>query len=264
MTVLLFLMKILPLLLGLCLAQAAPVPDDARAYADVTWTCAHNAMSNAEDLWLLPNQYVGIAKLLEMGVHAQMWDVWLKGAHPYLRHGNGLLFDPQSKSLDSALGEVKSYLQAHPEAILTLILESYVDDELLAQCVEGAGLMPMVYRGKITAQRPSLASLRAANTRLLILSDKPTKSFLYLWDVAVETDWENKSPVQLRNGLRRGQPTNPLFIANHFVSAAVPSRADARLLNTPQSRAARTQVLEALYARRPNFWVMDFIQPSSR
>ncbi len=251
---------ILILCLGLCWGQEASELCDSRAYADVTWVCAHNAMSNAEDFWLLPNQKHNIASLLRGGIHAQMWDVWMKQGVPTLRHGNGRFFDPQNKPLLIALGEVKSYLEAQPEAIITLILETYIADELLAQCVTKAGLMPMVYKGGISSLSPRLGDLRAANTRLLILSDKPSSNFIQLWDVAVETNWENKSITKLDNKLRRGRADNPLFIVNHFISAAIPSCADARKLNTKQAQAARRQELELLYARRPNFWVMDFIQ----
>lgn len=253
--------RILPLLclFGISLGQDATELSDERAYADITWLCAHNAMSNAEDSWLLPNQHLSIESLLKRGIHAQMWDVWMMDGRPTLRHGNGTLFDPQSKPLDEALEEVKTQLDAQPQAIFTLILESYISDEALAQAVTKAGLMPMVYKGEITKLNPSLGQLRHEGTRLLILTDQPTKHFIYLWDVAVETNWENKQPHQLDNGLRRGKSENALFIVNHFISAIVPSREQAAQLNKEQSRSKRAQELELRYARKPNFWVLDFI-----
>lgn len=256
--------KLLILACALCAvfahAQEAGELKDERAYADVTWLCAHNSMSNEEDAWLLPNQHYGIKTLLEQGIHAQMWDVWMKDGIPTLRHGNGRFFDTKEKPLSQALEEVKDYLNAQPQAIITLILESYVDDEQLAQAVTKAGLMPMVYKGDITQLSPSLGQLRHDNTRLIILSDKPTSHFIHLWDVAVETNWENTQPKQLDNELRRGKASNTLFIVNHFIAALVPSQEQAEQLNSEQARAKRAQELELRYARKPNFWAMDFIR----
>lgn len=247
-------------LFGLSLAQDATELSDERPYAEVTWLCAHNAMSNAEDSWLLPNQHHNIASLLKLGIHAQMWDVWMMDGRPTLRHGNGKLFDPQSKPLAEALQELKEHLDSQPQDIITLILESYISDEQLAQALTTAGLMPMVYRGDITHLSPTLGQLRHEGTRLLILVDQPTEHFISLWDVAVETNWENKQPHQLDNKQRRGKSENPLFIVNHFITAIAPSREQAEELNDKQTRADRAQELELIYARHPNFWVLDFIK----
>jgi len=67
------------------------VPDDAlldRGYDDVTYLTTHNAMSNADDGWSLPNQRWGLERQLNDGVRGFMLDVYEEGGRAFLFHAS--------------------------------------------------------------------------------------------------------------------------------------------------------------------------------
>ncbi len=232
---------------------------DAARYDEVMWLCSHNAMSNSDDKWLMPNQIWSIKKQLDRGVHAQMWDVWMHEGEPYLRHGSGLLADPAKKKLRLACEELKAYLDKEPRAIVTLILESKVDDAPIMKTLEEAGLLSYLLPKTESRDWPTLGELRKSGKRLIIFCDRRTQSFQQLWHHAVETDWVNKDVKALTNRLRRGQKENTLFIVNHFVCNPFPNKEAAEQVNTRQRLQQRVDALQRLYARQPNFLTLDFI-----
>ncbi len=233
---------------------------DETLYDEITWICSHNAMSNHAENWLMPNQLWSIPQQLEHGIHAQMWDIWMLKGEPYLRHGNGKLFDTGKKSLLAACKEVKHYLDEHPRAVITLILESKVDDNSILKALKDSGLESMRFSPPHQFQDwPSLGTLRKDNKRLIILCDRRTENFIQLWDHAVETDWVNRDAKLMNNKLRRGKPENPLLILNHFVGTPLPSRSASKIANSKAILEKRENDIDQLYQRRANFWTLDYI-----
>ncbi len=233
--------------------------DDLR-YDNITWICSHNAMSNREENWIMPNQIWSIPQQLEHGIHAQMWDIWMLDGKATLRHGNGNLFDTGKKELLAAFIEVKNYLEKNPRAIITLILESKVDDSPILEALRESQLEPLRYKpaGKVK-EWPTLGELRKSDSRLIILCDRRTEHFIQLWDHAVETNWVNKKATQMNNKLRRGKAENALLILNHFVGNPFPSEIASKEANSKTILAKREKDIERLYKRRANYWTLDHI-----
>ncbi len=247
------------LLASLLIAFSPMKLADTRNYCEVSWLCSHNAMSNKEKNWLFPNQLWSIETQLQRGIHAQMWDIWEEDSKAYLRHGNGVVFDPGKRSLDSALQAVTQYLKKHPRAVITLILESHSSERSILDALRSSGAAHYLYRPSTHCGWPSLGALRRADTRLIIFIDKPSKELFPLWEHAVETDWVNRHPERMNNKLRRGKKQSPLFIVNHFVSNPLPSLSAAQQLNRLDALRARAKEIRALYQRPVNFWTLDFI-----
>ncbi len=256
-------LMLLSLLLTSALSYDAASPlhlPDTRSYEEVSWLCSHNAMSNKEEKWLMPNQLWSIETQLQRGIHAQMWDIWYDDdGVATLRHGNGRFFDPGERRLDSACHALEEYLRKHPRAIITLILESKVDENDILASLQRSGAARYLYHPATHRSWPTLGKLRADNTRLLVFIDRRSAHFFPLWDHAVETDWVNRHPDKLNNKLRRGQPQHALFVANHFVCNPLPSQRAAQLINRRTALQSRAQQLQQLYQRRVNFWTLDFI-----
>ncbi len=234
--------------------------EDSVHYDDVTWICSHNAMSNREENWIMPNQIWSISQQLEHGIHAQMWDIWMLDGKATLRHGNGRFFDTGKKELLIAFQEVKNYLDEHPRAIITLILESKVEDTPILEALRESKLEPLRYKPTgIVEEWPTLGELRKNNSRLIILCDRRTEHFIQLWDHAVETDWVNRKATQMNNRLRRGKAENDLLILNHFVGNPLPSEEASKEANSKTILAKREKDIERLYKRRANYWTLDHI-----
>lgn len=237
------------------------LPDNV-PYDGVTWLCAHNAMSNSRDGWWCPNQNWNIPEQLEAGVHAQMWDVWKKDGELVLRHGNGKLFFPGSISLQDALGHVRVYLEGHPRAVVTLILESYADNEEVRRAFEKAGMAKYCAPAPVQQRWPTLGEMRKTGRRLVVMTDRPDGEGNWpmpVWKYCVETPWKAAAANRMANTLNRGLSTNGLLIVNHFVSTLVPMIENAEKTNVLKVLRGRSEALRRLYARRVNFWVLDFV-----
>ncbi len=244
-------------------ASPMDLPDDMR-YDEVTWLCAHNAMSNGMDGWVCPNQGWNIASQLKAGVHAQMWDVWDEDGSLVLKHGNGSVFFPGVLSLNEAFRSLGEYLRANPRAVVTVILESYVPNELIRKVAEESGVYNFCQSLPVKGTWPTLGEMRASGKRLVLLTDRPDGNDEWpmpLWKHSVETPWKNESPESLVNTPGRGEVGNRLLIVNHMVSGLRPSRAVARELNSTSALDKRKKKIGEQWGRGRiiNFWVLDFV-----
>lgn len=235
---------------------------DAVPYDGVSWICAHNAMSNSRDGWWCPNQNWNIPEQLKAGIHAQMWDVWKKDGELVLRHGNGRLFFPGTITLQDALDHVRVYLEGNPRAVVTLILESYVDNGEVRKAFEKAGMGKYCAPPPENQEWPTLGEMRKTGRRLVVMTDRPDGEGNWpmpVWKYGVETPWKTAAADRMDNTLNRGDSANGLLIANHFVSTPVPLLQNAEKTNALEALRRRAEALRLAYGRRVNFWVLDFV-----
>ena len=94
---------------GLPCNGAAPLCD--RRYDQVAYPTTHNAMSNADEGWIAPNQTHGITRQLERGIRALMLDTHDDAGQTMLCHGYCFA---GSKPLAEGLGEIAAFLGSHP------------------------------------------------------------------------------------------------------------------------------------------------------
>lgn len=245
-------------------ASAFPLslPDDL-PYDSVSWLCSHNAMSNSQDKWAFPNQEWSIARQLEEGIHAQMWDVWEKKGELVLQHGNSHFALPGRLAFSRAAGIVVDYLEKNPDAVVTLILESYVPNEAVRKAFEAAGAGQYCFSLQPGDPWPALGELRRSNKRLVVFTDRPDKDGHWpmpLWTHCVETPWSAKKPEDLENKYNRGKKENKLLIVNHFLTNPIASRKSAETVNTLEKLSERNAQLEKKLGRKGNFWVLDFVE----
>ncbi len=246
---------------------AAVRPDrlpDAVHYDSVMWLCAHNAMSNSEDGWKFPNQQGKMETLLDAGVHALMWDVWMQDGKIVLRHGPEWAALLGSRPLQDALAELKAWLEEHPQAVVTLIFESYVEAVQLAAAFDRAGLSGMCYEWQEGKPWPALGDMRRSGKRLVVMTDRPGDGapawLLPVWKHCVETPWQASTAAELKNTFNRGDRKNDLLIVNHFVTPLTASRSISEQVNALNVLKAREAAVRREMGRTPNFWVLDFVE----
>lgn len=238
------------------------LPDNVR-YDAVLWLCAHNAMSNSEEGWHFPNQQGKMESLLDAGVHALMWDVWMQDGKVVLRHGPEWAAVLGNRLLQDALGDLKTWLEARPQAVVTLIFESYVDAEQLAVEFERTGLSSMCYVREEGKSWPTLGEMRRSGKRLVVMTDRPGIAPAWLmpvWKQCVETPWQASAPAELKNTFNRGDKKNDLLIVNHFVTPLTASRGASEQVNALNVLKAREEAVRREMGRNPNFWVLDFAE----
>lgn len=265
-------------------AEIEPVPPTdcnghrtlcATTYDRVRTLTTHNAMANAADGWVGPNQSVDVPAQLAAGVRGLMLDTYRAGDlndfgfpqvadvdpdTPYLCHAYCAL---GSQPLVEGLTEIRTFLEADPGAVVTIIIESYLDHDLTAAAFADAGLVPHAYVHP-GGPWPTLGQLVDDDTRLVVFQDEtvdPAHQWLMnVWQHAFETHFSAASSDDLSCADNRGDPSNDLFILNHFLTDVFGSPELAAQVNGAPFLLDRALECENVHDRAATFVVVDFFE----
>lgn len=234
-------------------------------YNEVAFLTTHNAFNTGSEGFSFPNHNYGIAQQLQDGVRAFMLDVYDLFGTAVVYHGS---FALGSQDLYDDLGEIRSFLDANPNEVVTIILECYVSSSTIESELNGSGLTSYLYT-KIDGQPwATIQEMIDLNQRLVILSDENDAGagqewYHYVWDHAVETHYSVSSPQDFTDDFNRGDSLNDLFIFNHFVTDAtigVGSESDAQTVNDYAFLMSRITDHFDSYGKFPNFITLDFYE----
>ena len=245
-----------------------------RPYDQVRNVTTHNAMSSAADGWFGPNQNDDVPVQLASGVRALMLDTYragdltpagnpqVPGVDPdtgYLCH---TLCGLGSQPLVEGLAEITAFLDGNPGAVVTLIIESYLDHDLTAAAFVAAGLDTYVFTPLPGQAWPSLGELVQSGSRLVVMQDRavdPTYPWLLdVWAQSFETHFDNAVPEDFSCDPNRGDPANDLFILNHFLTQIFGSPALAEQVNHDPLLTDRIVECETTHTAVANFVTVDF------
>jgi hypothetical protein len=246
----------------------------SRSYADVRNATTHNAMSNATDGWLGPNQNLDVPAQLAAGVRAVMLDTYRAGDLNDLGFPQVAGVDPDtaylchvfcalgSQPLVEGLGEIRTFLDDNPGEVVTIIVESYLGHDLTADAFDRAGLTPYAYTYP-GGGWPTLGDLIDSGQRLVVMQDvavNPTYPWLMnVWDLAFETDFSALVPSDFSCAPNRGSTTNELFILNHFLTDTFGSPDLAAQVNGNPFLLDRALECESVHSTAANFVTVDFV-----
>lgn len=230
-----------------------------RRYDAVSYPTTHNAMSNADDLWVAPNQEHGIGRQLADGIRGLMLDLHEFDGEAYLCHGACGL---GKRRLVDALLELRGFLGCHPREVVTLILESYVPAAAVERAFEEADLARFARVQDEGAPWPTLRELTDAGTPLVVLTDRPEASgppwvldqFAHAW----QNPYAATTPAELSCAVDRGSKDNALFVMNHFLTKPVAMPELAEQVNHDPFFLERAKACQAESGRLPNFPTVDF------
>ena len=228
-------------------------------FDQVAYATSHNAMSNRAARWVAPNQEAGITAQLELGVRALMLDSYDFNGKSMLCHGACSL---GRQPLVDGLGEIKSFLDAHPREVVSIIFESYLSAEKTAVAFDEAGLMPMLYSQPVGQPFATLGELVEANTRLFVVTDSGGGSYPWyhdVWALSWETDFSNATMEDFSCAPNRGRQGNPLFILNRFLTSPVAYRDLAVQANASPSFLNFAEQCWDEGGQIPNFVTVDFV-----
>jgi hypothetical protein len=231
-----------------------------RRLDQVVFPTTHNAMSNREDRFILPNQERSIARQLADGVRGLMIDLHRYEGDAYLCHGACTL---GHRRLAEGLCDIGTFMDEHPEEVVVLILESYIDGPALEGALREAGMLDDLHTQAVGAPWPTLGAMVSAGRRVVILDDHAdaTRPWdMAVWDFAQETPFSATTPEDLDCRENRGRSGNALFILNHFLTAptALPRLAD--MVNHDPFLLDRARRCRASRGRTPNFVTVDFYE----
>ncbi len=232
----------------------------ARAFDEVAYATTHNAMSNADEGWVNPNQTHGITRQLTDGVRGLMLDVHLDDDfEPALCH---TLCALGTTKLVDGLGEIEAFLADNRGEVVTIIFESYVAAEETAAAFEASGLIDYVRVQQQGAPWPTLRELIDADERLVVFTDSGGGAavdwYLDVWDFNWETHFSARTPDEFSCDINRGSMDNELFIFNHFLTQTTPGPDLAEMVNHNPLLSDRVDECMTASGRLPNFVTVDF------
>jgi hypothetical protein len=238
-----------------------------RAYDDVSYVTTHNAFNYAfgPEQYFFPNQNTPISTQLENGVRAFMIDI-----HEYNGFDSshdGEIFVCHSycwlggEPLENVLNTFFQFMIENPEEVITLILESYVSFDQIEPIFEDTGLIQYVHPQSSSAAWPTLQELIELNERLVVFTDRDGGAadwYLDVWDFAVETNYSAKTADDFTCDYNRGDPSNSLFILNHFITWIAGTRYGAHQVNYNPYLIDRAEQCQTETGKLPNFLTVDF------
>ncbi|MEC7946652.1 MAG: phosphatidylinositol-specific phospholipase C domain-containing protein, partial [Myxococcota bacterium] len=263
-----------PIVFALLPACASPAADSAtsrtchgsaalceRPLDEVAIAMTHNSMSNAEEGWLGPNQTHGMARQLEDGVRGMMLDVhpWQGEAH--LCHG---FCELGAEPLAEGLARIGRFQSDHPDEVVVLMLESYVEPGWIASAAEAVGLADRAYVHPPGAPWPTLAELGDAGTPLVVFSQGEEAGVPWLHSGYADHVWDTPYAAQTAGdfscGRLRGEADHAFFLVNHFLTRPTARVELAEEVNHDPLLSERIDQCAAEAGRSVSWVAVDFYE----
>jgi hypothetical protein len=178
----------------------------------------------------------------------------------YLCHG---FCEIGSRPLEPELEDIRDFLRGNPEEVLLMVIEDYAPPAIIAADFEKAGLAPYAYRGPMTAPLPTLRTLIAAGTPLIVFLESGTPGVPWLYpafDGAImETPYTFHSPAEFSCRDNRGGSSGLLFQVNHWIeSTPAPKPSNAAIVNSYDFLLNRARACAKERNHLPNIVAVDF------
>lgn len=239
-----------------------------KKYDKVCFLMTHNSMNNTEKGFTVPNQTHSITHQLENGVRGLMLDTYDgTGGIALTYHGAEIL---GKQKLVDALQEVKSFLLANTNEIVTIIFQNEGSNDQLQKAIDSIGLDKMTYTHTGGAW-PTLQTMVDSNQRLVLFVEfnkTPRNAYLmYAWGTTFDTKYTYKNVNEFDTDVNRGvSGTKELYLVNHWLQkevlpgVTVPDKSLAPQANSRAVVGKRVQDCAAANSHFINFLGVDFYE----
>jgi len=224
----------------------------------------HNSYNCAKS-FRLPNQNLNVLEQLNGGVRGLMLDFHTHKDEIMVMHGYPILgFEKANVSL----GQIKTFLDANPQEIVTIIIESHVSAPDIENELQRAGLLPYCHSQKKEADWPTLNEMIDSGKRLVVFSEKNDglkhqSWYHYAWDYIVDTPYSFHNITKFGCSQNRGDQSNQLFLLNHWITKRISGTGRKKRADKTNSyEVLSNRVKEAIEAfdRKPTFLGIDFFE----
>jgi hypothetical protein len=140
-----------------------------RSFDQVAFPGTHNAMSNAEESFLAPNQQYNMRRQLDDGIRVMLIDTYYWQNDLYLCHSS---CDFGNTPLSEGLGHIKSFMDANPNEVITLIIQDAITPADTEKAFMDSGLIQQLYAHPPGAVWPTLREMIEKQTRLLVTAEQ--------------------------------------------------------------------------------------------
>jgi len=263
-----------------------------RRIDEVVFAGSHNSMSSVDLGWDLAMQSGDIIAQLDHGVRALLIDThyWavdsgdgtgveggsdaaaasvieaaLADTSPqpgtWLCHGFCAL---GATDFEGSLAEIEIWLSAHPREVLIIVIQDEISTADTIAAFDASGLSELVYNHQPGTPWPTLGELVASNERVLVYAEnegQPDSWYQNMWDTAfTETPFAFAVPSDFSCDPNRGDPSNPLFLLNHWLTTGIPVKAAAETVNRAAVLLERVEQCRVETGRLPTILAVDFVE----
>lgn len=240
----------------------------ARRYDEVAFAATHNSMGDTDSNIIAPNQTHPIAQQLVDGIRGLMIDTHYDlydGVTPRTCHGICL---DGNRTLVEDLTTIRTFLDTHRDAIVTIIFESYVTDVDTAAAFETSGAIRYTYAHVLGEPWPTLRTMVDTNQRLVVFTDTgggtETGTFPWYmdqWQYAYQNPYAATTAADFACNTDRGTDgPGQVFIMNHFLSTPLGSIANAMMVNPYAVLKPHVDDCVTVQSHIPNFVTVDFYE----
>jgi hypothetical protein len=232
-----------------------------RRYDEVAFPMTHNSFAIISEGFrpgANANQSRTIQQQLRDGIRVFMLNTYQYGDVVMMCHGSCMLgMTPHQDTLRI----FESFLEAHPQEVITIIYEDFITQDSIEAEFENAGLLDYVYTQDMNKPWPTLGEMVTANDRLVVMAENRGGGRLPWYHDAWQLMWD--TPYGSRNfscELNRGSRGNSLFLMNHWANThlSLPSASNASVVNQESVLMSRANQCAWEAGRIPNFVAVDF------
>lgn len=247
-------------------------PDPRLRLDQVTYLGSHNSYANVEEGFVYAQQFWSLENQLKRGVRHFLLDIWPSQGRLFLCHNRCVIssvlkLGRRNRDLRSALVLVKSWLDEHPDEIVTLELENYATGDqtyeiiksvsgLEAYILKRADYEPQAHRGRW----PTIQYLVNNNKRLIIFDTQDNHHYAFDTYVYLLRNAYGALDIEKAACLRGPEvPSQSLYQLNYFGTITSPSpcyNEPARLQQVLKRCQEKGVVPEG---KSPNFIAIDFV-----
>ena len=184
----------------------------------------------------------------------------------YLCHG---LCELGAVRMVDALGEVRDFMDKHPDEVVVIFIEDYVRAADIAKVFKQAGLLRYTLVHNRDAPWPTLRQMITSGKRLLVMAENRPDLPRVPWyqngfDLTQDTPYQFPKPANLRDykvscELNRGNANSPLFLVNHWIERFNPSPSVSAKVNAFPFLVKRAQACDRIRGvQRPTLLAVDF------
>jgi hypothetical protein len=179
----------------------------------------------------------------------------------FLCHG---LCETGSTPFLEMLSELRGWLAANPDEVVTLFIEDHVDAELIAADVEAAGLLPYVHEPAPGEPWPTLGEMIRSGQRLVVMLEEGDGGAAAPWlvngfEYTQDTPYTFPTVESFSCEHNRGPAEAPLLLLNHWLSGFSSLVSDAQLVNATDVLLPRAQQCEQERDMLPTFVAVNFV-----
>jgi len=245
-------------------AADGPDPRD-RPFDEQVLLVAHNGFNSTAMGFPVANQALDYEDQLDLGVRGFMLDIY-GGAEvgldePVLCHGSCVL---GSQPLSEALQRIDGWLLDHPRELVVLVLQDETDPSDIVAAFVAEGLDQRAIVPPDDGVWPSWAALTDEGRQMLVTTEGRHEGqpdwLVWTYAIAWDTPYSAKTVEDFACTPLRGDPSNGLFLVNHFLTDPIASEALASEANEADVLRARVDRCEAEAGQSVNWIAVDFVE----